>query len=107
MSYKERTKAELALVLPVGHNCPAHGCPNAASTSFDGSRWACYYHAKAPSEDWPKTTTQIRQDWPASCNWNHPDKVAYDAELAARRIANRPVPARYAGNMASIIGDVA
>jgi hypothetical protein len=72
---------------PISYRCPANGCPNAASVSFDGSRWACYFHAKAESEDWPATTQWIGENWPRACNWNHPDKVAYEAEQAAKRRA--------------------
>ena len=70
---------------PVSHSCPAYGCPNAASISFDGARWACYFHAKVESKEWPDVTHWIRSNLPKSYNWNHPDKQAYEDEQAAIR----------------------
>jgi len=73
---------------PIDHHCPAHGCPNAASSSFDnGAHWACFEHAKAAPREWPAVTQSIRDRWPASCNWNHPEKVEYEAVQAAKRRA--------------------
>ena len=66
--------------------CPASGCPNAASVSLDGgSRWACYFHAKAESRHWPATTQWIGENWPKAANWNHPEKAAHDAKQSAKR----------------------
>lgn len=90
MSYKQRAaKTGVVVADSVSHNCPAHGCPNAAAVSFDG-RWACYFHAKAEAIDWPAVTQFVRDGWPATCNWNHPEKVAYEAEQAAKRRALLP-----------------
>jgi hypothetical protein len=73
------------------YRCPAFGCPNAASVSFDhGARWACFAHAKASTDKWQQVTHEIRQGWPATANWNHPEKVAYEAEQAAKRRAALP-----------------
>lgn len=76
---------------PRSYRCPAFGCPNAASVSFDhGGRWACFHHAKAPSEQWQAVTHAVRQGWPETANWNHPEKLAYEAEQAAKRRAALP-----------------
>jgi hypothetical protein len=92
MSYRKtrEQQSETVEAQPISYRCPAHGCPNAASTSFDGARWACYFHASALAEKWPEVTTEILQGWPRTCNWNHPDKIAYDAEQAAKRRAKLP-----------------
>lgn len=102
MSYKDRAKTSNVVALPVGHNCPAHGCPNAASVSFGGG-WACYSHAKAPSSEWRQVTHAIRSGWPATANWNHLEKVAYEAEQTAKRRATLP-PRRGQGfNFAGVL----
>lgn len=80
---------------PIDYHCPAHGCPNAAAVSFDGRRWSCYYHARAEAKDWPQVTQWILDNWPRSCNWNHPDKVAYEHGAAAKRRAALPVRRRW------------
>ena len=91
MSYSE-IKRKLAEVndAPVIRStaCPAYGCPNAASVSLDaGGKWACYAHASVPFESWQQRTAKVNQDWPASLNWGHPDKVAHEQDAAARRRA--------------------
>lgn len=91
MSYKLAKRASAEVVeAPISHACPAHGCPNAASVSFDGSRWACYYHAKGEATDWPMLTQWVQENWPRSCNWNHQHKMAHEAEAAAKRRAALP-----------------
>lgn len=88
---------------PKDYHCPAHGCPNAASVSLDhGGRWACFAHAKAQPRDWPDVTQHIRQNRPASCNWNHPEKLAHEAEQAAlRRAALKPTRLKAGGGVLS------
>jgi len=88
---KQRSSEVAEPGLPVNHRCPAYGCPNSASTSFDGARWACYEHAKAPAAEWPAVTQELLARWPASCNWGHPDKLAYERTKADQRRASRPV----------------
>jgi hypothetical protein len=111
MTYAELKKrmVEVKDAPPINHACPAYGCPNAASVSFDnGGHWACYYHAKAEPSDWPATTTFVREGWPATCNWNHPDKLAYERGQGAARLSKMPAhtgPVGLAG-MAEILGDV-
>lgn len=93
MSYKARAVAEREAEPPKSYNCPAYGCPNAASVSFDhGSRWACYTHARAEANDWRDVTEYIRQGWPATANWNHLAKTEREAEKAAERRAALPPP---------------
>jgi hypothetical protein len=76
---------------PSDYRCPARGCPNAASVSVDhGRRWACFAHAKAEPLTWPAVTQAISDDWPASCNWGHPDKLAHEARMSAERSAKLP-----------------
>ena len=72
MSYetaRKRQDSEPVEVAPINYRCPAHGCPNAAAVSFDGSRWACFFHAKADPTDWPATTQWVGENWPKSANW--------------------------------------
>jgi hypothetical protein len=94
MSYQVTRKRQTEVVVdeqPIDYRCPAHGCPNAASLSFDnGKKWACYFHAKEEFKKWDEVTDEIRAGWPATCNWNHPAKVAYEEEQAAKRRAKLP-----------------
>jgi hypothetical protein len=88
------------------YRCPAYGCPNAASVSYDrGGRWACDAHAKAPTEQWQDITRTIRNGWPGTANWNQPDKVAYEAEQAAKRRAALPPRRSDAPSIASALSD--
>jgi hypothetical protein len=92
MSYGEikRKTTEVQERPAVSNACPAYGCPNAASVSLDGGgRWSCYAHATRPFEVWHEVTTKIRDEWPASCNWSHPEKVRYEEQAATRRRAAR------------------
>jgi hypothetical protein len=90
MSYSDikRRTAEVQDMPAISHACPAYGCPNAAAVSLDaGGKWACYAHASVPFEQWQQRTAKVNQDWPASLNWGHPDKVAHEQDAAARRRA--------------------
>ena len=95
MSYGDikRKMAEVRESPVISTSCPAHGCPNAASVSLDaGGHWACYAHASVPFDKWHEATRKIRHEWPASGNWNHPEKVLYENEAsAARRAALRRI----------------
>jgi len=91
VSYKEfarKTDVALRDTDRPDHRCPAHGCPNAASVSFDGSRWACFHHAKAAPHEWPQVTEHVLRGWPETANWGL-EKAAYEAERAAKRRAER------------------
>ena len=91
MSYARNRREDAAKEEPSrSTNCPAHGCPNAASVSLDGSRYACYQHAKADPSVWPEVTRTIMDRWPASANWNHPAKLSHEGERAAERRAKLP-----------------
>ena len=93
MSFNDVRKklANSASDVPVSHACPAHGCPNAASVSFDNGRtWACFAHGRADRSEWQAITREIRASLPMSYNWNHPEKVAYESEQAAKRRAKLP-----------------
>ena len=102
MSYSDikRRRAEVQDMPAVSHACPAYGCPNAAAVSLDsGGKWACYAHASVPFETWQRTTAKVNQDWPASLNWNHPDKVQHEETKAAirRDAAKRNIALRRVG----------
>jgi hypothetical protein len=46
------------------HRCVAHGCPNAGSViNAKEEPGRCYWHWKAPAQDWPAVTEWIKADF--------------------------------------------